>query len=304
MKAAAARMARRLPPALLWLAGAAAAGPLGAQVDEPRAYGWRVGDVLSRSAAVEVPDGLELDESSLPQVGRQGQAFELRRVVWDAARRGGRHRLSLEYQIFLSPPEVRTLELPPVVLRFGGRPRAQELRIDAWPVTVAPLVPVAVSPRRGLGELQPDAEPPPIDIAGTRQRLWAYAAALASVLVALAWTALGPAWAARHARPFETAWRQLNGTPAGTEPLRAALRLLHEALNRSAGAVLFEPGLAAFLTARPGYAPLRDDLVLFFRLSRREFFGDGADAAALPPDPRRWLLEFCRRCRDVERGTR
>lgn len=194
---------------------------LSAQADEPRAYGYQVGDVMTRRIAVQVPAGLRLDESSLPPVGRLGHAFELRRVDWQALR-GGRHQLLLEYQVFLAPVAVRTLELPPVILRFAGQPRAQDLRIDAWPVTVAPLVPVDVSPRRGLGDLQPDAEAPLIDTAPARHRLLAGAVLAALLLAYLAHVYLGLPWLARRRRPFESAWRALQAAQAAAAPSKTA----------------------------------------------------------------------------------
>ena len=296
--------------AAAWLCmagGAASATGLQVMVaDEPRAFGWQVGDVLSRSVSIDVPEGLTLDDRSLPQAGGHGLSFELRRATWAAAPRDGarRHRLTLTYQIFRSPPEVRTLELPPVTLRFEGRPRAQDLRIDAWPVTVAPLVPVEVSPRRGLGEMQPDAEPPLVDTSASRIRLQVVGALSLPLLAWLAHVYLGAPWLARRQRPFECAWRALRSQPA-TAPTRATFRQLHEALNRSAGQILFEHGIDDFLAAQPRYAGHCDDLRLFFEHSRREFFGTapaaGADPAAA--DLQRWLRDFCRRCRDTERGA-
>ena len=62
-----------------------------------------------------------------------------------------RRELQLDYQVFLAPREVRTLEMPAFTLRLDGTPRVQTLRIDAWPVVVAPLVPVDAPARHGLG---------------------------------------------------------------------------------------------------------------------------------------------------------
>ncbi|MEO7335907.1 MAG: hypothetical protein ABIV63_04915, partial [Caldimonas sp.] len=140
---------------------------LSATTREPRAFGYQIGDSVVREIIVDVPDGLVLDDATLPRPGGRGGALELRRLqrLGSTLAGGNRLELRLEYQIFLSPPQVRTLELPTVTLGFRGRPRNQDLRIEAWPVTVAPLVPVEVSPRRGLGELQPDLESPLIDVA-------------------------------------------------------------------------------------------------------------------------------------------
>jgi mxaA protein len=171
------------------------------------------------------------------------------------------------------------------------------LRIDAWPVTVAPLVPAEVSPRTGLGELQPDAEPPLIDTRAQRWRLLAYGALLAALLLYLATVYLGVPWWGAQRRPFALAWRQLHRRQ---QPVwREACQHVHAALNQSAGEVLFAHGVDRFVAEHKAFAPLREDIVQFLRLSQREFFEggvrDAGDAA--------WLMGFCRRCRDAERGT-
>ena len=296
-----------------------------AEASEPRAFGYRVGDVVPRRVAVHVPAGFSLDERSLPKVGQRGQALELRRVEWRGS--GAQHELQLDYQVFVSPRELRTLEMPAFTLRLEGAPREQLLRIDAWPVVVAPLAPADAPARNGLGELRPDAAPPLIDTAPMRMRLGLIAAALALLGAYLGVVYLGPPWRASRHRPFAVAWRGLSGlplAPSATER-RAAYTRLHEALNRAAGEVLFEPGLDRWFAAQPRYAPLRAELVEFFARSRAVFFSmradvdadtdastsTGASAVAVAVanagtrggSERDWLVAFCRRCRDVERGS-
>jgi mxaA protein len=292
--------------AWLLVAGAHAAGPAaGPQViaGEPRAFGYQVGDLVQRAVTVHVPDGWRLDASTLPRPGLRGQALELRRVGHRAfAEPGGqRHELELEYQVFLAPTVVRTLEIAPLRLRVEGAARTEELRVEAWPVTIAPLVPVEVSPRRGLGELQPDRAPPSIDTMTLRLRLQAVAVAAVLLLAYLAVVYVGPPWLARRRRPFGLAWLQLRGLRADADEAMwcAACQQLHEALNRSAGEVLFEHGLARFVARQPRYIPLRDDIARFLQLSRRQFFG----AAGRDPDDATWLVALCRRLRDAERGS-
>lgn len=284
------------------VAGAATVATATAQ--EPRAFGYSVGDVVSRVVTVQVPTGLELDATSLPQGARRGQAIELRRVsksdFWQAD--GRRHELTLEYQVFLSPPEVRTLELPPVLLRLKGWPRDEELRIDAWPLTVGPLAPVEARLREGLGEMRPDAPVPSIDTSAARLRLLAYGAAMLLLLGYLAHVYLGLPWAARRRRPFGLAWLALRGLPAPAPAARrhAAYRRLHEALNQTAGQVVFEPDLDRFLAGHPQFNGLRDELLLFFQRSHEQFFAGAGTPAA---DQDAWLLRLCRQCRDAERGA-
>ncbi len=274
--------------------GAAPASTLQAATDEPRAFGYQVGDVVQRRITVEVPDGLVLDENSLPRPGARGTALELRALRKTAS--AARLQIELDYQVFLSPAAVRTLELPSLTLRYGGVPRAQEVRIESWPLTVAPLVPVDVSPRNGLGELQPDAAPLLIDNAARRWRLLACAALLTALLGYLAVVYLGLPWWGAQRRPFALAWRQVN--QSGVE-WREACQRVHAALNQSAGEVLFEQGVDRFTAAHKTFAPLRQDILGFLRLSQREFFEGGAQQ----PNDAAWLIAFCKRCRAAERGT-
>lgn len=263
-------------------------------VIEPRTFGYSVGDVLQRRVLLQLPPGWALDLSALPQTRRPGQALELR-----AARLQG-SELRLDYQVFLAPTEVRTLEMPALQLRLAGAAGEQFLRLDAWPVTVAPLLPLEASPRTGLGAMRPDAEPPLIDTGPRQQRLGLYAAALALLGSCLVHVYVGLPWWGRRQRPFAQAWRSLRRLPdvASQQQQREALLLMHRALNASAGAVLFEAGLADFIAAQPRFAPLREGLTGFFQRSHDEFFaGRGS-----PPGVA-WLRALCRACRDAERGS-
>jgi mxaA protein len=286
-----------------------------AAADEPRAYGYSVGDVVQRRVQLQLPPGWRVDLDALPLARRPGQAIELRRAELQG------QALLLEYQVFLAPTEVRTLELPVLRLRLLGPPGQpgpgeQFLRVDAWPLTVAPLVPVDVSPRRGLGELQPDAPLPPQDTSPHLRRLLAYAGA-ATVLGLLLWQRLvGLPGTARRRRPFARAWRALQRLPAEPVPQagvdtaaaagaqRQAFQLLHQALNRSAGQVLFAAGLPAFLAQQPAYAVLQPALAEFFRRSERTFFAQpaaGSGDAALQAQDIAWLRQLCRQLLAVER---
>ena len=303
-------------PLRLAAIGVLVLAPLAASADEtgwqlrhqePRAFGQRVGDVVERRIHVTLSPGLQLDRASLPPIGRRGKALELRTVDWSGPGwlSGRQHTLTLSYQVFLSPPAVRTLEMPALTLRFEGGPRAEEVRIDAWPMTLAPLAPDPPSNRTGLGELRPEAVALPIDTTPARQRL---AVVAAVALLALAYLAqvylLAPWWAARH-RPFARAWASLRGIGRGADAAarQQAYRQLHRALDQTAGAVVFDQGVARFLAAHPRFRPVQAELHEFFARSRAEFFDEPANGAGGSEDATAWLHRLCRRCRDLERGA-
>lgn len=282
---------------------APAADTLRATTVEPRAFGYHVGDVVERELIVHVPDGFVLDEASLPRPGARGKALELQAVSRRSESEAGGTRLALRlsYQVFIAPPEVRTLEIAPFSLGFHGDGRDQALRVDAWPLTVSPLVPVEASPRQGLGELRPDLAPPQIDTRPAQRRLLAWGVLLLMGLGYLAQVYLAWPWWSRRRRPFASAWRELSHVPADAPApeRRAAFQRMHKALNQAAGEVVFEHGVDRFVAAQPRYAGLRAELLAFFQQSRREFFA----SAELAANDGRWLLEFCRKCRDAERGA-
>jgi mxaA protein len=269
------------------------------QTHEPRAYGYQVGDTLRREVVITLPPGWTLDAASLPRPGGRGGAIELRRLSRRDA--GGRVTLELEYQVMLAPAAVRTLEIAPASVRVDSAARSQTLRIDAAPVTVAPLVPAAAPAREGLGEWQPDRAPPPIDTMRWRQRLalWGLLA-----LAPLAWlfaVHVGQPWRGARRRPFALAWRELRRLPAAPDAAarRAALRCLHAALNGAAGEAVFEAGLPRFVERQPRYAPLQAELARFLAASRADFFGGRPDGDGFDPA---WLVGLARRLRDAERG--
>lgn len=257
---------------------------------EPRAFGYYVGDRIERELTIEVPPGLKLDEASLPRPGQRGAALELQQLQRETTADG--LRLRFVYQLFKSPPQTETLEIAPIVLRFSGQPRAQDLRIDAWPVTVSPLVPAEAPSRQGLGPLRPDQAPLLADTRPPQQRLLVEGIAALLLLAYLAHVYLLTPWWARRGRPFGQAWQRLRGDAHGD------FQLVHEALNRTAGEVLFAQGVDRFVAAQPRYRPLQAELAEFFRRSRQAFF-----AAGPGQDDGPWLRQFCRKCRDAERGA-
>ena len=275
-----------------------------ASADEPRAFGWHIGDVVSRRITVDAPRGLILDAASVPRAGVRGGALELRGIDW---LRGGpdttaaHHELVLRYQLMRSPPTLHTYELPAVVLRFTGTARAQEVRLDARGLVVAPLVPVDAPTRVGLGALRPDAAPMPIDTQPARLRLLGYGAGALLLLGYLAYVYLDVPWRQRRNRPFAAAWRALHTAPSGgaNDGRQAAFVRLHAAFNASGGEVLFEPGIDRFVARHPRFSPLRGEIVRFFQASKQLHFASAA-AAEIDHD---WLRAFCRRCRDAERGS-
>ncbi|MEK8029768.1 hypothetical protein AACH06_02950 [Ideonella sp. DXS29W] len=294
-------------------AAMAPGGPL-IQVSEPRAFGYTVGDVVQRRITIELPADLDLDEASWPDSRQRGRAIELRGLSrhpspWLSPRR---QAWTLEYQVLGSAVDVRTLELPPITLRFISRTggAGTTSRIDAWPVTVSPLTQPDARQREGLGEWRPDQAPPRVDTTAVHQRLSAYAVLALLPLAYLAAVYLWwPWWSARR-RPFGAAWRALGRPSAAVSPDQRvrAFRTLHQAINQTAGRVVFEADVARFVAEHPQFGALRSDLAAFFQHSREQFFAirderEPGPGAADASDSLGLVWRLCRACRDAERGA-
>lgn len=276
---------------------------IGVQVEDPRAFGHLVGDVLTRRVVLDVPRRLKLVEASVPAPGRIGQSFELRDVDhqrrWTSA--GTRHTLSLRYQVFRAPREPIVLDLPAFTLRFEGDPREEQVRVDFAPVGMVPLVPTDAVLRTGFGTLRPDMPAPTVDTQPERLRLVVYAVAALLPLGYLGYTHFGLPWRQRRQRPFAQVQRHLRTVPldAPTDAWLDAWRRVHGALDATAGEVLHVGALDGWMAGAPRQVGLREELMWFFERSQAIFFAGQAPEAA----DRKRLLALSRRLFDIERGT-
>lgn len=114
------------------------------------------------------------------------------------------------------------------------------------------------------------------------------------------------AWLPRMGGPFARAYRQIKkqaNLPQGAtaEGVRHAVSSMHAALNTSAGHSLFAGNLDQFLAKKPAFKAIEAEIHQFFGLSNQVFFEPNAKHT-LDLEPLAWLKQFCRRCRDCERG--
>lgn len=295
---------------LAWPALSSAQVILANDVIEPRSFGYVVGDKVRREVHLSLRSGHRLDESSLPEAGRLDRWLELAapEVRSETIRDGTRYEVILTYQIFNAPPAPETVTIPLQRLRILGAEQDLTTMVPAFRVGVVPLTSAVRADRLTASALQPDSPPSPIPVDARQRRLaWTGAA-----LLALLGYAGGRRWhaaaRARRNRPFARAVRELKRLrpprdappPAQLERYGAALKAVHEAINRTAGRAIFAHNLHGFLAAHSQYAHLRGEFDEVFAVSGSVFF---AGAAAGAPAGEAWeaLLRLARQCSKVER---
>jgi mxaA protein len=109
------------------------------------------------------------------------------------------------------------------------------------------------------------------------------------------------AWLPRMGGPFAKAYRVIKKQPATPQGIQNAVASMHAALNSSAGHSLFTDNLDQFLAKKPAFKAIKSEIQQFFGLSNQVFFEANA-SHYLVTEPVAWLKQFCRRCRDCERG--
>jgi len=244
-----------------------------AQVVQPRAYGYVLGDVLEQRVLLE-SDGQRLEPAALPVRERIGAWFE-RRAARIEADTAGRRWLVVQYQVFNVQPNLGLVKLPPWRLALKGNAPVA-LRVPAWPVSLAPMTPREGFDAEALGALRPEREP---SLPDRHERVLALrASALALALELAAWLCWWRwrNWRAAQRLPFARALRQLRGLD---EASPQAWQVLHGAFDRAAGRALHLGSLPALFERVPYLAAARAAIERFYQQSALLFFGAG-----LPPD--------------------
>lgn len=293
-----------LSPVLLWIPILAYATGSTPRIESItlRDFGYVIGDSVDYDVLVTVPDGYALETEHLPVPGPINEWLDIRAVNWTKTdtQGGTQYRLRLTYQIFQGVRQPEKLTIPALPIRFRGH-TPLEVQTQSRNITIAPIIPSDISDENV--KIRESVDPEPLPIGPHPLRFTAY---LAGALVVLALLARRYGWLpffAKTTPPFARALRDIRKLNRGdVEAYRTAVRLLHRALDDTAGFRLFAGELERFFAAHPTFTELRDELDHFFALSRRVFYT--APDTPIPEDaPLERLETLCRRCIAAERRS-
>jgi mxaA protein len=256
--------------------------PFALRISEPRAFGYTLGDSITRELLLDVSAPYQLLTDSLPQAGRVDLWLEIDAPQLQHSRDADIHhyRIRLTYRLInLADPE-QMITIPAHALKISD-----ELMTRSVPVAEFRFAAHQVAPNPqhdGFPQLQPLAPPPPLALDGYILRLAVAGVPGLAGVVVLAWIYGLLPWLQRARGPFARAYKELRRQPAAVAP-ETALRSLHRAFDATAGETLFREDLDDFFTTRPQFAPLRQQIEAFFAYSRQQFFDPDSQAVSVEP---------------------
>ena len=265
--------------------------PTPALVQQPRAYGYTIGDLLQQRIAlgtIAVP----FVPAELPRIGRIGSSLWRRRVAQQVDA-GGQHWLQIEYQLINTPQSLTVWYLPKLILKSADGSNSITVANAAF--SVSPFTPPQPFEEAALPALQPDAPPAPVSLTSIMRRIRLATAALSLVLATWAALLLWRYLQRGRYLPFACAVRDMRALRQAPEVDALALqRRLHHAFNTTAGAVVRPATLPHLLQQAPHLAIERSAINDFLQKSHAAFFG------GQPPSEPSSITALAQRLRRLE----
>ena len=279
-------------------------------IDPVKDVGYTVGDVVQRQITLTIKKPYYLVEESLPIIGYEktyrGQPIGvylngLKHTQKDEGEKIV-HHLTLDYQILTSSVVAKRAAVLAEYVRLVNTSDKDDLvkyRIPMWEFVISPL--------SVFGQIKVEDDmsqfrgPLLMDASNEKKRFKTLLVFLVLSLLGLLYILGKHAWLPRMGGPFANAFRQIKKQENTAQGIQHAVSSMHAALNASAGNSLFMNNLNDFLAKKPAFNAIKPEINQFFALSRQVFFEPNAKHA-VGADPVAWLKQFCRRCRDCERG--
>jgi mxaA protein len=259
-----------------------------ADVQQPRAFGYTLGDVITQRVLL-ASKTKPFELAKLPATQRVGMWLERRASRVESAADGERW-LIVEYQVINAPRILTTITVPPLLLE-SPQPDTK-LLVPEWSVSVSPLTPPTAFDSAGLGKLRPDRKGALIETAPIKRQVWIWLVAMAATAAAwIGWTLWRNRLAALN-QPFARAWYEMRQLD---EASPHAWQALHRAFDRTAGRVMHTDALPLLFDRAPHLQPLRARIEEFFAASSERFFGAGTQTTRVS------VRSLCAELQRVER---
>jgi mxaA protein len=270
------------------------------QVQNPRPFGYVIGDEINQRILVEVRHGMDLQYSSLPSKGSINRWLNLNKVSIkkNKGSEGDIYQIDMTYQLFYAPLEVKMLDLPNFTLHFRQFGNTVKQDVPVWHFTAAPLRELAIRQKDGKEYMRPDINAPLLKSDAAITRLLVFLAIALATGLYLAWL-YGLLTFLPKYQIFKKPARQM--AKLSGENADRLFSIMHNALNKLNGKPLFNHRITDFYQRFPRYQQLNTELAWFFKQSNQHFFSADNSWSANDAEKIRIL---CQHCLEIERGKR
>ena len=257
-------------------------------VEQPRAFGYVIGDIATQRILLQL-NGHSFVPEALPAPGRASIWFDRRAVRTETDARGFRW-LVIDYQLMNASKSVALAPLP--ALKLSSKDAGETLQVDAWQLSVSPLTPEKPLARVGLGSLRPDRGSVPVPLLLTQRALvFSVTGLVATLLAWLAWWRWRN-WRASAAQPFAIASRELRSLD---DAAPEAWHAMHRAFDGTAGRAIRLETLPQLFERAPQLLAFRPLIEQFYVQSAQRFFAGQAPSNNVP------VHALCRDLRRIEK---
>lgn len=266
-----------------------------------------IGDVLQRTIVLQLPATYQFSDKALPKKGSKHDGIELVNVAMQSKAESDhtQYILQLGYQVFAVSTTPTVMQLPTEKLTFTSHDNAAagSVEVPAWGFWFSPLVTGGTVTAKQ--NMLPEVRTPLIDHRVHQQWLLVFLTLLVGSFLALLYINADGHWLPLMGGAFARAHRQLKRLAKSSKPKTAveekkALVYLHQAFNHHYGANIFARDVEEFVSLRPSFKSLQQEITQFFEASNQSLY-DVKDRDSRQVIAQ--LLQLSKRLRDCERGV-
>lgn len=247
-----------------------------------RDFGVFTGDVITHRYTLQVPAEMTLSEASLPSVGELDYWLELISVEaaeTEANNDFRQYQVTLKFQTFYAPLDVRRLQIPSFQLSFNQQDDTEvmAMTLPLWAFTMSPLKQIVAQGVNAsdarTGFMKNDLSPRTIPTKNYREL--SLSLAIIAAIALMIWGVLYSGRFRFAASPFATAKRRvkrLSKETVSESNVEKALIAVHSAFNRYAGHPVFGHQIDSLLKQYPEFEPHREKIEYFFAASSETLF--------------------------------
>jgi hypothetical protein len=242
-----------------------------------RDSGYTMGDRLSMKVTFSLPDHAEVDEESLPLVGRVKPWLDIQHIQLEQKKQ--QVTLDIVWQLFATVEIAQMLKTPEIALKTKGA-ASSNIMIPAQAFYYSPVLPM---PPLNEIKRKPNLNPPLFDTQTPMLLSGIFFIFFGIFTCFLLWLKDLIPWWPYHAGPMTRLYRTLKKSQFPNDAFnQQQLTAIHHALNLSAGVSLYPNHLDQLFLQAPYFQVEEDNIKAFFNQSWPVLYGDDAVGREIP----------------------